>query len=521
MKTFRLTLKTTLLALGTTFLACSSSPDVSGPGTGGDGDSNGDGDAGDGDAGDGDSGDGDFNLGDGDGDSGDGDGNGDGDSGDGDSGDGDSGMGGAIIAPPWEYPDDVDFPYTPITGGGETCGSVEGNPESVSRPIDIIFVIDNSSSMRPVIEEVERSIHTDFSAIIEASEIDYRVIIISRYGSSSGPDVGGSDFQICIPTPLGGHDCESPNSKLPVNTGRFFHYSADIESLDAMCVLLESFDEPDEFDPDNNPLNDGGIRNTWPPFAENGWSQWLRNDAFKTFVMITDDDVECQTDDLFADGTAEQNFDLNLNDNNNVTGGNNVADAVETALFSLSATHFGSAESRNYVFHSIVGMQPNTGGDAWPASEPIQTDNRCEVETGNLADGRGTGYQALSIKTDGLRYPVCPDDPSDTSTVNFDPIFNEIAQGVIETAAIPCEFDFPEVEGIINPDNIKVRYTPSSGGDDVEFSKVSDAGACTAGDDFYFDDNNAPTKLFLCGSACTTVQDDAGELTLDFGCLGN
>jgi hypothetical protein len=155
-----------------------------------------------------------------------------------------------------------------------------------------------------------------------------------------------------------------PNSKIPANTANFFHYSADIESLDAMCVLLESFDEPDEFDPDDDATNDGGIRNNWTPFAPDGWSQWLRDDAFKTFVMITDDDVSCRTDALFTDGSAEQNFDLDLNDDNDEAGGNNVAHAVESALFTLSATHFGSASARNYVFHSIVGMQKNTGGAA-------------------------------------------------------------------------------------------------------------------------------------------------------------
>jgi hypothetical protein len=121
--------------------------------------------------------------------------------------------------------------------------------------------------------------------------------------------------------------------------------------------------------------------------------------------------------------------------------------------------------------------------------------------------------------TGGLRYPICAQ--GNPAVTDFSPIFSEIAQGVIETAAIPCEFDFPTVSGIINPANIRVNYTPSAGGTAVEFNRVTEAGACSVGDDFYFDDNINPTKLFLCGGACTTVQNDGGDLKLDFGCLGN
>lgn len=511
MKISHLRFSSSLLILGSCFFACTSSPDLRGEGDG-DGDSHGDGDSGDGDSGDGD---GDLHLGDGDGDNG----NGDGDSGDGDSsnGDGDSSLGGAVIAPPWDYPDDVDFPYTPILTGGDSCGSVEGTPESVMRPIDIIFIIDNSGSMSDQIREVEENVKTNFADIIAASGIDYRVIMISRYGSSTGPDVGGSDYGVCIPEPLGGHDCVNPNGKMPENGERFFHYSADIESRDGLCVLLESYDEPDEFDPDDDPLNDGGIRNTWTPLAGEGWQQWLRPGAFKTFVMITDDHVDCRTRNLIPNGDPRQNFDITLDDNDIVADGETAAERFDTALLSLSPEHFGTAEARNYVWHSILGMKENTPANtAWEPDAAIQTS---ECGTGSQAAGVGTGYQALSRLTGGLRYPICSQgDPPET---NFNPIFNEVAIGVIETAAIPCEFDFPEVDGIINQANIKVRYTPSDDEEEIEFTRVTDGDACTAANDFYFDSNTNPTRLFLCGGACTLVQEDAGELILDFGCLGN
>ncbi len=486
--------------------ACGSNPEVGNEGQSsgsrGDGDGDGDGES---------SGDTSIHLGDGDGD-----GNGNGDSTSGSSrgdGDGDANAGGALNVPDWEFPDDISFDYTPIKTGGDSCGSVEGTPESVSRPIDIIFVIDNSGSMSGEIQDVENNVKENFADIIEESGIDYRVIMISRYGSSTGPGFGHTNYGVCVPAPLGGHDCENPTSKLPANGSRFFHYSADIESLDALCVILESYDEADEFD-NQNTTNDGAIYNNWISAAPNGWQEWIRPEAFKTFVVISDDDVNCNTNS-FSSRVSDQNFpNLGLNDGpNSDMAGQTVADTFDTALLSLSAEQFGTTSARNYTFHSIVGLNENDPVDhPWQPGDDVVGSN-CSPGS----EGRGTGYQQLSRLTGGLRYPICVVDGGG----DFNPIFDEIAQGVIETAALPCEYDFPDVDGLINPDNIKVNYTPNGGGDAVEFNRVTNADACTSGDDFYFDENDDPTKLFLCGSACTTVQNDGGDLKLDFGCLGS
>src|SRR5690606_12528978 len=170
-----------------------------------------------------------------------------------------------------------------------------------------------------------------------------------------------------------------------------------------------------------------------------------------------------------------------LRDGETAVGGGNVATAFDTALLSLSPAHFGTAENRNYIWHSILGMNEND-----PVTTPWSPDAgivTSECGTGSQADGFGTGYQTLSRLTGGLRYPICSQ--GNPPTTNFDPIFHAIAQGVIDTAAIPCEYDFPDVDGIINPANIKVRYTPNGGGSEVEFSRVTNEAACTSGDDVY------------------------------------
>ena len=55
-----------------------------------------------------------------------------------------------------------------------------------TRPVDIIFVIDNSGSMDDEISEVETQINRNFANIIEDAGIDYRVVMISSYGANDG-----------------------------------------------------------------------------------------------------------------------------------------------------------------------------------------------------------------------------------------------------------------------------------------------------------------------------------------------
>ncbi len=439
------------------------------------------------------------------------------------SGGGHTAQGGATYGGDVDYPDDIVFDYDPGEGGSSSCASVTGTPRSISRPIDIIFVIDNSGSMSDEIQEVEANIYDNFATIIQnatvgGSPIDYRVIMISRYGSSTGPTVGDANYQICIPAPFGITDCTNPAmtplpdpATQPANR-RFFHYSADIESRDALCVLLESYDAPDEFD-DQNTTNDGptgsAYRNwirqtTLPGTTDVGWQNWLRPDAFKTFVVITDDRIECNRNGFGGP-------DVSFNDNTNANA-QTVASSFDSALLALSPTQFGTTEARNYVFHSIIGLDERANADEpYYPDDPINT---TECGDGSNVEAVSRGYQYLSKLTGGLRFPLCR--PS------FNPIFDAIAQGVVDTAEVPCQYDFPTVSGIINPNNISVAFQPGTGAD-RSFTKVTNEAACgSSGYEFYFDDNANPTRLFLCQNACDLVRaDDAGSLELDFGCLGS
>ncbi|MGQ0505643.1 MAG: hypothetical protein ACT4TC_10010, partial [Myxococcaceae bacterium] len=75
-------------------------------------------------------------------------------------------------------------PAAPLTQ--DVCASAAAqNRPAGPRPVDIIFVIDNSGSMTSEIQEVERNINVNFAQIIQASGVDYRVILIAKHGSAT------------------------------------------------------------------------------------------------------------------------------------------------------------------------------------------------------------------------------------------------------------------------------------------------------------------------------------------------
>jgi hypothetical protein len=366
-------------------------------------------------------------------------------------------------------------------GGAEGCADQEAEATLINRPVDIVFVIDNSGSMSGEIEEVEQEISANFASIIESADppIDYRVIMVSAHGEFD-------DQRICIPMPLGGaadadgdgHCDDIPNA--PINGERFFHHHAGISSHDALCDLLEQYGEPDPFGLDPN-----------------GYQDRLRADAFKVIVVITDDRVATGGGDC-----------PEMDDQNTPEGGEAVATTFDAALLALAPQHFGTAAERNYVFHSIIAVAPYDPGDLaqpHPPEGPIVTD---ECSPG--AQNPGTGYQALSRLTGGLRYPTCG--------LDYTPIFQKIAEGVIEGSAVACEFTIPEPPSgeELDLDSVRVRYEPGGGGEAVDFERVDGPGSCTD-DGFYLDEANG--TIVLCPGACDAVQgDDGAQIRVVFDC---
>jgi hypothetical protein len=432
------------------------------------------------------------------------------------SGEGGDGQGGVRDA---GLPD-VGFDYEPSSGGDAgACAVVTGDATLVKRPMDVIVAIDNSASMEGEIVQVQARINNDFAQIIGASGIDYRVIMVSRYGNvfDQNFDGGGatdSAYSICIGGPLSSLTCPgSESAATPAvanNPPRFYHHSTDIGSNNMWCRMLGSYDRPDPYPT---------ARSGWSPVAPSGWGAFLRTNAYKVFIGITDDSPR----DSGTRGCANMRAGDGLVGSDNQTGAAN----FDTALRTLAPAQFGALNgARNYTWYGIVGMQGNatTNPSALAPTDPVVTtcctaaggQGTCTGDTGPAGDGAnaGQGYQYLSILTGGLRYPSC-------YISNYNAIFNVIAQGVIDRATASCEYAVPNTgNGIIDVNQTKVSYLAGGAAPGTLLSRVASEAACAGAAGYYF--NQALDRIFLCPATCATVQaDPAAKISIDFGCLGS
>lgn len=358
------------------------------------------------------------------------------------------------------------------SSGGKECAAQEGAASLTKRPVDILFAIDNSGSMSGEIAEVEKQINDNFATLIEASKIDYRVIMLSQHGAFASQ-------RICVKAPLSGTNC-SPVPTEPAETAKFYQHSKFISSFNALCRIVDSYSKPDDF-------------NKHPT----GYGSLLRANASKVIVVITDDRVSTSQ----PDGCSKPYDDLN-----SVAGGGTAATAFENDLLALPGGQFGTPAKKNYTFHSIIGLSPFDNADltkAHPATAPIIT-GKCSPGSENP----GTGYQALSMKSGGLRYPSCG--------LNYTTIFQEIAKGVIDGAKVACEFPIPAAPAgqTLDLATVVPVYTPGAGGAPASFGQVANAAACAA-DKFYIEGG----MIKLCPATCTAVQaDPKAAIKVLFGC---
>jgi hypothetical protein len=347
------------------------------------------------------------------------------------------------------------------TGGaqlGGKCAVTSAGADVVKMPVDIILVIDNSGSMEDEIVGVQNNINDNFATILSTAAIDYQVILISSHGSAT------KNREICIEAPLSGAASCEPPPAAPAPTERFKHYDLGIDSNDSFHKLLGSFRDPAA------DFQDGSNS------APNGWSAWLRPQARKVFIEITDDDPE---------GMSWQEFD--------------------TALLASSEEQFGASSARKYVWHSIVGItEKPVPAAAWLADEALQQ-AMCGGSTGgkdSLVVTPGLPYQELSKLTGGLRFPIC-------QWASYDAVFQSIAGDVISGTELACDFAIPAppTGEALDLSKVAVSYTPGNGGPVQTYAQASTRELCEP-NAFYIQDD----RIYLCPDTCAAVKVDAAAM---------
>jgi hypothetical protein len=109
---------------------------------------------------------------------------------------------------------------------------------------------------------------------------------------------------------------------------------------------------------------------------------------------------------------------------------------------------------------------------------------------------------------------------SDLCLQNFDPVFNQLAQGVIASSVLDCGWTIPPVPQGETFDKNKVNVVFTSGdGSESKIPKVNSPADCATTGGWYYDDDANPTSVLLCPDTCSAIQADPnGKIDIQFGC---
>ncbi|MBI2892694.1 MAG: VWA domain-containing protein [Deltaproteobacteria bacterium] len=127
-----------------------------------------------------------------------------------------------------------------------------------ARPVDLVWAIDQSSSMDDEIEDVRDNLN-GFADAIAASGLDYHVVVVAK--RRDDPD----DHEVCIPPPLAGAGC--------ADAERFRQIDVHVDSNDALDRVEANIDEIEGF---------------------------LREGSLRVFTVVTDDESDMSADQFDA-----------------------------------------------------------------------------------------------------------------------------------------------------------------------------------------------------------------------------
>lgn len=174
-------------------------------------------------------------------------------------------------------------------------------------------------------------------------------------------------------------------------------------------------------------------------------------------------------------------------------------DQFESELLRLDPAFEG------YVFHGIFSFM-----NKYEACE-ISPDEPCCTYA--APDGAGTVYRELVERTGGVAGDMCLQD--------FDPIFDRLADAVIESVGLSCEWLIPPPPPgeTLDPDLMNILFMQPDG-TPMRIGRVASAADCALVEHgWYYDDPVSPTRVLLCPQTCDFVQDWEGSaMKILFGC---
>ncbi len=344
---------------------------------------------------------------------------------------------------------------------GEACLDASVYKELGYHPVDIIVIIDNSSSMGDDLWAVETQLQYTFGPMLVESPLDWQVIVLSNHGPGT--------YDVCFGPPLTSvPDCFGPPSDSP----RFHHYDTGIGSRDGLCRLLDTLGPSSSGAADEHGLH------------PEGWSKWLRPYAHKVFMLFSDDGVDCEHDGQLL---------LSIGDPM-PTSANGFAAQVATTwdqrLRALAPLQFGTTADRRYRFHSFIGYDAPTPAAPLLADAAITDHSPCPG-----AQKPGHAYQWLSRGTGGLRTSIC-------APPSYQAVFEDVAAGIPIPATELCTFDLSELLGGVDRTSITVALSLAGEGRTI-LTEATTPGACPQDTNAFYWDGDVVT---LCPATCAQLE---------------
>jgi hypothetical protein len=365
-----------------------------------------------------------------------------------------------------DAPSPLDAPAPDVSEEPDATLSVDAPPDggcepetvdvpATRHPVDVIFVVDNSASMRPTIDILQSSMN-GFASLLASRGLDYRIIVLSLAVRGSVVIGGGTRYGVCIPPPLAGDAACGAGE-------RFFPVSIDIRSPQPLEQFLGTLGQTAGYLPTD-------VRGG-PP-----WAHHLRAEAHQAIVIVTDDNSRFSADqfETFAGGTNPFNTSV-------LPPG--VLDASWGSLFD------------GYSFHGIYGWGSDT--------DPGVT---CTYPDGTRPAASGATYTALVSRTLGARDRICG------GASAWGPFFDSLATSSHDHTPIRCTFDVPPpTSGATDPDAVNVT---EAGG---LVRNVATAGECGAEPGWYYEDVSRPS-ITLCPATCDTYRAGPTAVAVEHGC---
>jgi hypothetical protein len=345
------------------------------------------------------------------------------------------------------------------------CAAATASASVERLPVDIIWMVDNSSSMETAIVEVQRGLN-DFAALVASRELDYRVIMLSLRGEGRIMLGGSNRYQVCIPPPLAG-DASCGDGE------RFFHRSVDVRSTQPFEQFLGTLGQTSGY-------SEGEQRGSAP------WRDLLRPEATKTLVFVSDDDSRLAPDSF-------ERF----------PGGSNPFNSNELPPGILDASWGGLFDG--YLLSGLYGW----GSEVDPST-------RCTFSDGSMPASAGPNYTTLVRRTGGVRAQIC------AGASAWGPFFDSVATAIDRSSRVDCAIPIPAPPEGVFFDPTRINVFVSEDGVSSGVGRVAAPDACDATrGGWHYDDEGAPTRVVLCPASCERVQPSAGvtrSVDVQFGC---